>query len=114
MQEKTSNVGFDWDNPADVWAKVKEEINEVEQEITSGNATDLEKEFGDLLFSIVNVARTYGVNPENALEKTNQKFINRFNYVEAKSKEQGRKLKEMTLAEMDILWDEAKQLERNK
>ena len=111
IQEKTSNVGFDWDNPADVWAKVKEEINEVENEITSGNATNLEKEFGDLIFSIINAARMYGINPENALEKTNQKFINRFNYVEARSAEQGRKLKEMTLAEMDVLWDEAKKLE---
>ena len=111
IQEKTSNVGFDWDNPADVWAKVKEEIGEVENEIISGNATNLEKEFGDLMFSIVNAARMYGINPENALEKTNQKFINRFNYVEAKSTEQGRKLKEMTLAEMDVLWDEAKKLE---
>ncbi len=114
VQEKTSNVGFDWDNPADVWAKVKEEINEVETEITSGNAEDLEKEFGDLLFSIVNTARMYGINPENALEKTNQKFINRFNYVEAQSAQQGKKLKEMTLAEMDILWEEAKKLDRNK
>lgn len=114
IQEKTANVGFDWDNPADVWNKVKEEISEVENEISNNNATDLEKEFGDLLFSVVNVARTYGINPENALEKTNQKFINRFNYIESKSKEQGRKLKEMTLDEMDILWNEAKQLERNK
>ena len=112
IQEKTANVGFDWDNPDDVWNKVKEEINEVETEIRNGNATDIEKEFGDLLFSIVNTARKYGINPENALEKTNQKFINRFNYVEAKSKEQGRQLKEMTLDEMDVLWDEAKQIEK--
>lgn len=112
IQEKTANVGFDWDNPDDVWNKVKEEINEVENEIRNGNAADIEKEFGDLLFSIVNTARKYGINPENALEKTNQKFINRFNYVEAKSKEQGRQLKEMTLDEMDVLWDEAKQIEK--
>ena len=112
IQEKTANVGFDWDNPDDVWNKVKEEINEVETEIRNGNAADIEKEFGDLLFSIVNTARKYGINPENALEKTNQKFINRFNYVEAKSKEQGRQLKEMTLDEMDVLWDEAKQIEK--
>lgn len=111
IQEKTANVGFDWDNPEDVWNKVKEEIGEVETEIKRGSSTDLEKEFGDLLFSIVNVARKYGINPENALEKTNQKFISRFNHVESRTKEQGKKLKEMTLAEMDVLWDEAKQQE---
>lgn len=111
VQEKTANVGFDWDNPEEVWNKVKEEIAEVETEIKNGNAVDVEKEFGDLLFSVVNVARKYGVNPENALEKTNQKFISRFNYVEAKSKEQGKRLKEMTLDEMDVLWEEAKRNE---
>ena len=112
VQEKTANVGFDWDSPKDVWNKVKEEIAEVESEIDKGNTTDIEKEFGDLLFSIINVARKYGVNPDNALEKTNQKFISRFNYVETKSKEQGKRLKEMTLSEMDVLWDEAKQIEK--
>lgn len=111
VQEKTANVGFDWDSPEEVWNKVKEEIAEVETEMKNGNAVDVEKEFGDLLFSVVNVARKYGVNPENALEKTNQKFISRFNYVEAKSKEQGKRLKEMTLDEMDVLWDEAKRNE---
>ena len=112
VQEKTANVGFDWDSPKDVWNKVKEEIAEVESEIDKGNTTDIEKEFGDLLFSIVNVARKYGVNPDNALERTNQKFISRFNYVETKSQEQGKRLKEMTLSEMDILWNEAKQIEK--
>ena len=112
VQEKTANVGFDWNSPKDVWNKVKEEIAEVESEIDKGNTTDIEKEFGDLLFSIVNVARKYGVNPDNALERTNQKFISRFNYVETKSQEQGKRLKEMTLSEMDILWDEAKQIEK--
>ena len=112
VQEKTANVGFDWDSPKDVWNKVKEEIAEVESEIDKGNSTDIEKELGDLLFSIVNVARKYGVNPDNALERTNQKFISRFNYVETKSQEQGKRLKEMTLSEMDILWDEAKQIEK--
>lgn len=112
VQEKTANVGFDWDSPQDVWNKVKEEIAEVESEIEKGNITDIEKEFGDLLFSIINVARKYGVNPDNALERTNQKFISRFNYVETKSKEQGKRLKEMTLSEMDVLWDEAKQIEK--
>ena len=105
-------MAFDWDSPKDVWNKVKEEIAEVESEIDKGNTTDIEKEFGDLLFSIVNVARKYGVNPDNALERTNQKFISRFNYVETKSQEQGKRLKEMTLSEMDILWDEAKQIEK--
>lgn len=112
VQEKTANVGFDWDSPKDVWNKVKEEIAEVESEIDKGNTTDIEKEFGDLLFSIVNVTRKYGVNPDNALERTNQKFISRFNYVETKSQEQGKRLKEMTLSEMDILWNEAKQIEK--
>lgn len=112
VQEKTANVGFDWDNPESVWEKVKEEIAEVENEIKQGNAVDVEKEFGDLIFSIVNTARHYGVNAENALEKTNQKFINRFNYIESKAKEQGRMLKEMTLGEMDELWNEAKQSEK--
>lgn len=112
IQEKTSNVGFDWDNTEDVWNKVKEEIAEVENEIKQGNSQNIEKEFGDLIFSIVNTARHYGVNPENALEKTNQKFITRFNYIESKVTEQGRKLKEMTLGEMDELWNEAKQLEK--
>lgn len=114
VQEKTANVGFDWDTPEEVWNKVKEEIAEVEVEIKNGKEVDIEKEFGDLLFSIVNVARKYGVNAENALEKTNQKFINRFNYVEAKSKEQGKRLKDMTLDQMDILWNEAKQLKKEK
>ncbi len=112
VQEKTSNVGFDWDKPEDVWDKVKEEIAEVETEIRKGNNANIEKEFGDLIFSIVNAARMYNVNAENALEKTNQKFINRFNYVEAKSHEQGKNLKEMALAEMDKLWEEAKRLEK--
>lgn len=112
IQEKTSNVGFDWDNTDDVWNKVKEEIAEVENELKQGNTQNTEKEFGDLIFSIVNAARHYGINSENALEKTNQKFINRFNYIESKVKEQGKKLKEMTLGEMDELWNEAKQIEK--
>ena len=108
VQEKAANVGFDWDTPEDVWAKVKEEIGEVEAEIRSGNKENLEKEFGDLIFSLVNAARLYKVHPDNALELTNNKFITRFNYVEQKAKEQGKHLKEMTLAEMDALWEEAK------
>lgn len=110
IQEKVRNVGFDWEEPRQVWDKVKEEINEVEDEIASGDAAALESEFGDLLFSIVNAARLYGVNPENALEKTNKKFIKRFNYIEAKAKEIGKDIKNMTLSEMDELWNEAKLL----
>ena len=111
IQEKASNVGFDWEKPEQVWDKVKEEINEVETEIKRGNKVKLEDEFGDLLFAVINAARLYGVNPENALEKTNRKFIRRFNYLEGKAKEMGKSLKEMTLAEMDEIWEEAKKLE---
>lgn len=108
IQEKAANVGFDWEKREDVWQKVKEEAAEVEAEINQGNASDMEAEFGDLLFSIINAARLYGVNPENALERTNRKFIRRFNYVEAKAAEAGLKLKEMPLQQMDSLWNEAK------
>ncbi|MDD2960599.1 MAG: nucleoside triphosphate pyrophosphohydrolase [Muribaculaceae bacterium] len=108
IQEKAANVGFDWETPEQVWDKVKEEIAEVEAEIKSGNKTNLEKEFGDLIFSIVNAARLYKVHPDNALESTNAKFIFRFNYVEAEAHRQGKKLNEMTLAEMDSLWEQAK------
>lgn len=110
IQEKVQNVGFDWEEPAQVWDKVKEEISEVECEIKNSNKEEIESEFGDLLFSVVNAARLYGVNPENALEKTNKKFIRRFNFIESKAKEMGKNLKDMTLAEMDKLWDEAKKL----
>ena len=109
VQEKASSVGFDWDCPDDVWLKVQEEIGEVEAEIKAGNREGMEKEFGDLFFALVNAARLYGVRPDNALEKTNRKFIARFNYVEQAAKQQGRHLQDMTLAEMDALWDEAKQ-----
>lgn len=112
IQEKAANVGFDWDSPEQVWDKVKEEIAEVEREIRSGNAANLENEFGDLLFSIVNAARLYKVHPDTALEHTNKKFIFRFNYVESQAKAAGKALNEMTLAEMDQLWNEAKTLER--
>ena len=109
MQEKAANVGFDWEKKEDVWAKVKEEIAEVEHEMEQGNAADMEKEFGDLLFSLVNASRLYGINPDNALELTNDKFRRRFNYVEACSIKQGRNLRDMSLEEMDALWDKAKQ-----
>lgn len=108
IQEKARNIGFDWEEPSQVWAKVKEEISEVEVEIKFGNNDNLEAEFGDLLFAVINASRLYGVNPENALERTNRKFINRFNYLETKTKERGLSLKEMTLAQMDEIWDEAK------
>ena len=112
IQEKARNVGFDWEEPAQVWDKVKEEINEVEAEIKNGDTDKIDAEFGDLLFAVINAARLYGVNPENALERTNRKFISRFNYIEAKAQEQGKALKDMTLAEMDNLWNEAKSLDR--
>lgn len=108
IQEKAAHVGFDWESPEQVWDKVKEETGEVEAEIKAGNKEGIEKEFGDLFFSVVNAARLYGVVPENALELTNRKFIRRFNYLEAKAKELGRSLKDMTLAEMDEYWEEAK------
>jgi len=106
IQEKVANVGFDWEKKEDVWSKVKEEILEVEREIASKG--DIEGELGDLLFSIVNVARLYGVNPDTALERTNRKFIRRFNYIEQKSKETNEPLKTMGLERMEQLWQEAK------
>lgn len=110
IQEKAANVGFDWEEPSQVWDKVKEEIAETQAEIEARRAEDIEAEFGDLLFSVVNAARLYGVNPENALERTNRKFITRFNHLEKRAKELGKSLKEMTLAEMDAIWEEAKKL----
>lgn len=114
IQEKAANVGFDWECREQVWDKVREEIAEVGREIeTMEDPARVEEEFGDLLFSLVNAARLYKVNPENALEKTNKKFISRFNHVESRAREMGRSLGDMTLAEMDELWDEAKSLERD-
>lgn len=111
IQEKARNVGFDWEDRRQVWDKVKEEISEVEEEIDNNNSKDrLEEEFGDLLFSVINAARLYGVDPENALEKTNIKFIKRFNHIEEKAKAMGKPIKELTLAEMDKIWNEAKNL----
>ena len=111
IQEKARNIGFDWEEPHQVWDKVKEEISEVEAEIKKGDKEHLEKEFGDLLFAVINASRLYGVNPENALEMTNRKFIRRFNHLEKRAEEMGKPLKEMTLAEMDAIWDEAKSME---
>lgn len=109
IQEKARNVGFDWEEREQVWDKVKEEIAEFETAIRDNTDNEKEAEFGDLLFSLINAARLYKINPENALERTNQKFIRRFNYVEAGAKQQGKELREMTLGEMDTLWEEAKQ-----
>ena len=108
MQDKARGVGFDWEKKEDVWAKVKEEIAEIEEEMKRGDAVNMEKEFGDLLFSLVNASRLYGINPDNALELTNTKFRSRFNYVEEHSIGQGRNLRDMSLEEMDALWNEAK------
>lgn len=110
IQEKARNVGFDWEEKEQVWAKVQEEVSEVSAEIKSGKKDALEQEFGDLLFSVVNAARLYGVDPENALELTNRKFIRRFNHLEARCKEQGLNMREMTLEQMDQYWNEAKEL----
>lgn len=108
IQDKARNSGFDWNERQDVWDKVKEEINELEVEIEKANADKMEAEFGDMIFSIINAARLYGVNPDNALERTNQKFIYRFNYMEKKIKDSGKVLRDMTLDEMEAIWQEAK------
>jgi XTP/dITP diphosphohydrolase len=108
IQDKVRNAGFDWEVREQVWDKVEEELNELKDEIGQMDAGKMEAEFGDLLFSLINAARLYRINPDNALERTNRKFIRRFNYLEEQSARQGRSLKEMTLAEMDELWNEAK------
>lgn len=112
IQDKARHVGFDWDHPEDVWKKVREELDELETELRKGDKENSTKELGDFLFSVINAARLYHLNPDNALESTNQKFISRFGYVEEKTHEQGKDMSEMTLAEMDALWDEAKRQER--
>lgn len=108
IQDKARNIGFDWEEREQVWDKVNEEFNELKAEINNMDADKMEAEFGDLFFSLINAVRLYKINPDNALERTNLKFIRRFNYLEEKTKEQGRSLKEMTLAEMDEIWNEAK------
>lgn len=108
IQDKARAVGFDWQEREQVWDKVKEEIGEFEAALDHMDKAEAEAEFGDVLFSLINAARLYHINPDNALEHTNQKFINRFNYVEAHSIKQGKNLKEMSLEEMDKLWEEAK------
>jgi len=112
MQDKARNVGFDWEEKEQVWDKVKEEFGELQTEIAKMDKDKAEGEFGDLFFSIVNAARLYGINPDNALERTNQKFLRRFNYLEEHTLKQGKNLKDMSLAEMDAIWNEAKKLEK--
>ncbi|WP_282124025.1 nucleoside triphosphate pyrophosphohydrolase [Algibacter mikhailovii] len=112
IQEKVAGVGFDWEAPNQVWDKVQEELNEFKAEVTAGNQDAMESEFGDVLFSMVNYARFLGINPENALERTNKKFSKRFQYLEGKAKSLNKPLKDMTLAEMDVFWEEAKQFSK--
>lgn len=112
IQDKARNVGFDWQQREDVWKKVKEEIAEFEAEVANMDKERATAELGDVLFSLINAARLYHLNPENALERTNQKFIRRFNYVEQHSIRAGRDLRDMTLEEMDALWEEAKRAEQ--
>src|SRR5690554_5449113 len=108
IQEKVAGVGFDWENPEQVFEKLQEELGELQHEISANNTAEIEAEFGDVMFSMINYARFLGVNPENALERTNKKFIKRFQYLEAKAKEINKSLNDMTLAEMDVFWNEAK------
>ncbi len=108
IQDKVAGVGFDWEEPQQVWEKVQEELSELNEEIKNGNKDNIESEFGDVLFSMVNYARFIGVNPENALERTNKKFTNRFQFLEAAAKKENKQLSEMTLAEMDVFWEQSK------
>lgn len=110
IQEKVAGVGFDWERPEQVWDKVQEELNELNVEIKKGDHNAIESEYGDVLFSMVNYARFLDVNPENALERTNKKFSKRFQYLETQAKAMNKPLKDMTLAEMDVFWEEAKKL----
>lgn len=108
IQDKVAGVGFDWEQPEQVFEKLEEELAELQVEVAAKNQEKMEAEFGDVMFSMINYARFLNIDPENALERTNKKFINRFQYLEAKAKEKGKALKDMTLAEMDIYWNEAK------
>ena len=111
IQDKARNAGFDWDKKEDVWEKVQEEFSELKEEIASMNHDKMEGEFGDLFFSLINAARLYKIDPDNALERTNQKFISRFNYMEQQAKESGKFLKDMNLEEQEVLWRKAKRME---
>lgn len=108
IQDKVAGVGFDWEQPEQVFEKVKEELSELQEEVSKGDTDAIEAEFGDVLFSMINYARFLKVNPEDALERTNKKFIKRFQYLESKAQESHKQLKDMTLAEMDVFWEEAK------
>lgn len=110
IQDKVAGVGFDWEEPQQVFEKVKEELEELQHEVNSQNQDLIEAEFGDVLFSMINYARFLKVNPENALERTNKKIIKRFQYIEKKAKENSKELKDMTLAEMDLFWEQAKKI----
>ena len=110
IQEKVAGVGFDWEQPEQVFEKLQEELGELQEELKMADKDKIEHEFGDVLFSMVNYARFLGVNPENALERTNKKFIHRFQYLEKKAKALGKTLKDMTLTEMDVFWEEAKKV----
>ncbi len=114
IQDKARNVGFDWKHKEDVWGKVREELGELEEELSKGDKDNSTRELGDFLFSVINAARLYHLNPDNALELTNRKFISRFGYVEQKIKERGLRFSDLTLGQMDELWNEAKKLERKE
>jgi len=113
IQDKVRAVGFDWDVKGQIWDKVAEELQELQEQVIAKNQEEIEKEFGDLLFSVVNAARLYNVDPETALEKTNRKFIKRFDYLESQTLKKGRSLKDMTLNEMNTIWEEAKKFDMN-
>lgn len=112
IQEKVAGVGFDWEKPEQVWEKVQEELNELNTELVKGNTDAIESEFGDVLFSLINYARFIKVNPENALERTNKKFIGRFQFLENEAKKINKSLHDMSLAEMDVFWNEAKKFDK--
>ena len=111
IQDKVAGVGFDWEKPEQVFEKVQEELSELQEEVKTGNLERIESEFGDVLFSMINYARFLDVNPENALERTNKKFTKRFQFLENKAAQSGKNLKDMTLAEMDVFWNEAKTMD---
>jgi len=112
IQEKVAGVGFDWEKPEQVWEKVQEELNELNAELVKGNSDAIDSEFGDVLFSLINYARFIKVNPENALERTNKKFIGRFQFLESEAKKLNKSLHDMSLAEMDVFWNEAKKFDK--
>lgn len=111
IQEKVAGVGFDWEKSEQVWEKVEEELGEFQDEVKKGHTDDIEAEFGDVIFSLINYAKHLNINAENALERTNKKFIKRFQYLEQKSKDLGKQLEDMTLKEMDVYWEEAKSVD---